>query len=62
MSFPPAPISCIYLNQAEYYGEDFMLGKYLETLEQPPDIDDDEFKKIQTKAQHFFLRNELLYK
>jgi len=36
MSFPSTPISCIYLNEVEYYGEDFMLGKYLETFGATP--------------------------
>jgi transposase InsO family protein len=62
MSFPPTPISYVYINEAEYYGEDYRLGKYLETLERPPDIDDEEFRKLRNKAKHFFVRDGLLYK
>src|SRR5579859_7003974 len=62
MLFPSTLISYVYLNEAEYYGEDFILSKSLETLERPPDIDDDKIKKLRTKAKHFFLRDGALYK
>ena len=58
---PPHPISYIYLNEAEYYGDDYILSKYLETLDRPPDMDDDDFRKLRTKTKHFFVRDGLLY-
>jgi hypothetical protein len=56
------PISRIYFNETEYHDEDYTLDKYLETLERPTDMDDEEFRKLRTKAKHFFVRDGLLYK
>src|SRR5579859_5070438 len=54
------PLSRIYFNESEYHGEDFILGRYLETLERPATMDDDEFRKLRIKAKHFFVKDGLL--
>jgi len=58
----PTPISYVYLNEGEYYGKDYTLSKYLETLERPPDMHDNKFKKLRAKSKHFFVRDGVLYK
>jgi transposase InsO family protein len=61
-SEPSAMLSHVYLLDSEYSGEDLVLGRYLETLERPSEIDDDGFRRLRTKAKHFFVRDGHLYK
>src|SRR6266496_6657368 len=44
------PMARIYLQEGEYDGEYSIIGQYLETLERPPDITDEEFRKLRRKA------------
>ena len=49
-SAPRDPTTRIYLQAGEYDGEDLNIGQYLETLERPPNLMDDEFQKLRKKA------------
>ena len=57
-----APGTRHYLQAAEYDGEDLTIGQYLETLERPPNLTDDEFRKLRKKAHQYLVRDGYLYK
>jgi hypothetical protein len=52
----------VYLNEGDYIGDDLILGRYLETLERPDGLTDDEYKKLRKKARRFFVRDGHLFK
>ena len=52
----------IWLKEAEYDGDDLVLGRYLESLERPVDIDDAEFAKLRKKSKNFLIRDGLLFR
>jgi transposase InsO family protein len=52
----------IWLHEADYEGDDVVLGHYLETLERPDGMSDQEFQQLRRKARTFFVRDGLLYK
>ena len=49
-SAPRDPTAIIYLQAGEYDGNDLNIGQYLETLERPSQLTDDEFQKLRKKA------------
>ena len=49
-STPRDPMARVYLQAGEYDGEDLTIGQYLQTLERPPNLTDDEFQKLRKKA------------
>ena len=52
----------IYIAEAEYSGEDLVLGKYLETLQRPDGISNTAYKTLRRKAKNFFVRDGYLFK
>jgi hypothetical protein len=55
-------IARVWLHEAEYVGEDLMLGRYLETLQRPQDIDDRQYQRIRKLARMFFVRDGYIFK
>jgi len=56
------PTARVYLQEGEYDGEYLMIGRYLESLERPSDMTDDEFRKLRRKALRYLVRDGHLYK
>jgi len=52
----------IYLHEAEYDGDNLVLGRYLETLRRPSDMTDEEFEQLRKKSRSFLVRDGYLYK
>ena len=52
----------VWFREAEYMEEDLTLGKYLETLERPSDMTDDEYRKLRNKSRNFLVHDGLLFK
>ena len=52
----------VYLNEAEYEGNDLILGKYLSTLRRPNGLTDLEYHRLRKKAKLFIVRDGYLYK
>jgi RNase H-like domain found in reverse transcriptase/Integrase zinc binding domain/Reverse transcriptase (RNA-dependent DNA polymerase) len=52
----------VYLDEAEYMGEDLMLGKYLVSLRRPDGLTDSEYQQLRRKSKSFFVRDGYLYK
>src|SRR5438552_10547659 len=61
-SAPMNPTARIYLQEVEYDGEYLAIGRYLETMERPPDLTDDEFRKLRKTAHQYLVRDGYLYK
>jgi hypothetical protein len=47
----------IYLNEADYFGGGLMLDRYQETLDQSPDISDEEYQKLRKNSRGFFIQD-----
>jgi len=56
------PNARIYLQEGEYDGERLTIGRYLETMERPPDLTDQEFRKLRRKAHRYLVRDGYRYK
>src|SRR5215472_14552083 len=52
----------VWFREAEYQGDDLQLGKYLETLEQPMGLTEEEYRKLRSKSRGFFVRDGWLFK
>jgi len=52
----------VYLDEAEYIGEDLMLGKYLVSLRRSEGLTDSEYQQLRRKSKSFFVRDGYLYK
>ena len=55
-------LAWIYLLEGEYDGQDLLLGQYLETLQRPDNISDQQFQQLRKKSPLFFVRDGLLFK
>jgi len=55
-------IARIYLHEAEYEGDDLVLGRYLETLQRPEGMTDQQFQRLRKKSRGFLVRDGYLYK
>jgi len=51
----------IYLHEAEYDGDDLILGRYLETLQRPEGMIDQQFQQLRKKSRIFFVRDGYLF-
>ena len=61
-SMPRDLTARIYLQEGEYEGEYLIIGRYLESMERPPDLTDEEFRKLRRKALRYLVRDGYLYK
>ena len=52
----------IYLHEADYDGDDLILGHYLETLQRPNGMTDQQFEQLHKKSRSFLVRDGHLYK
>jgi len=52
----------IYLHDAEYEGDDLTLGRYLETLQRPEGVTDQQFQQLRRKSRTFLVRDGYLFK
>jgi Integrase zinc binding domain len=52
----------VYLHQAEYTGEDLLIGQYLKTLRRPDSLMDMEYQQLRRNSKSFFIRDGYLYK
>jgi Integrase zinc binding domain len=52
----------IYLHEAEYEGDDLVLGQYLETLNRPEGLTDQQFQRLRKKSRNFLVRDGYLFK
>ena len=52
----------VYLSEGEYNDGDFTLRRYLETLERPEGLSDEEYEKLRKKSRNFLIRDEYLFK
>ena len=52
----------VWLKDAEYMGDDLVLGKYLESLQRPVGMDDEEFMKLRRKSKGFLIKNGYLFR
>jgi hypothetical protein len=52
----------VWFQQADYEGDDLLLGRYLETLERPEGLSDNQFRQLRKKSQLFLVRHGRLYK
>ena len=57
-----ASLMRIYFNEAEYEGEDLILGKYLTSLERPDGLSENQFQQLRKKSKSFFVRDGHLFK
>jgi len=55
-------LSQVYLHEADYDGEDLVLGHYLETLERPDSFTDLQYQQLRKKARMFLVRDGYLFK
>jgi hypothetical protein len=56
------PTARVFLQDGGYNGEYAIIGRYLESMERPPNLTDDEFRKLQRKALRYLVRDGYLYK
>ena len=56
------PTARVYLHEGEYDGEYLLIGRYLESMERPLDITDDDFRRLRRKAFRYLVRDGYLYK
>jgi hypothetical protein len=52
----------VYLHEGEYEGNDLRLRRYLETMERPDGLMDQEYQSLQRKAKDFLVRDGYLFK
>jgi hypothetical protein len=52
----------IYLCEDEYTGDDLILGRYLETLERPEGLRNEDYQKLRKKSRDFLVRDGRLFK
>ena len=52
----------IWFQETDYEGDDLVLGRYLETLERPEGLSDNQFRQLRKKSHFFLVRNGRLYK
>ena len=57
-----SPTARIYLHDADYEGDDLTLGRYLETLQRPEGMTDQQFQRLRKKSRTFFIRDGHLFK
>ena len=57
-----SPTAWIYLHEADYEGDDLTLGRYLETLQRPNGMSDQQFEQLRKKSRSFLVRDGHLYK
>jgi hypothetical protein len=66
ISVTPDPVedyrAQVWFQQADYEGDDLLLGRYLETLERPEGLSDNQFRQLRKKSQLFLVRHGRLYK
>ena len=58
----PPLLARVYLHEAEYDGEDLILGRYLETLQRPDGLTDQQYQSLRKKSRHFLIRDGCLFK
>jgi hypothetical protein len=58
----PPLLTRIYLHEGEYDGDDLVLGQYLETLQRPDGLTDQQFLRLRQKSRFFFVRDGYLFK
>jgi hypothetical protein len=56
------PTTRIFLNEAEYVGDDLVLGRYLEKLQRPDGLTDQQYQQLRKKSRKFLVRDGLLFK
>lgn len=56
-----SPTARIYLPNAEYEGDDLILGRYLETLQRPEGMINQQFR-LRNKSRAFLVRDDYLFK
>lgn len=56
------PVAQIYLHEAEYDGNDLVLGRYLETLQRPRELTDLQYQQLRKKTRNFLVRDGYLFK
>jgi hypothetical protein len=61
-SSDPSPIARVYLLDGEYGGDDLLLGRYLEKLERPDGLSDEQFAQLRRKSRGFLVRDGYLFK
>jgi hypothetical protein len=59
---PPLHHGRIWLLEGEYEGPDLVLGRYLETLQRPEGLSDQEFQQLRRKSKLFLIKDGVLYK
>jgi transposase InsO family protein len=52
----------VWLIDGEYSGDDLVIGTYLETLQRPDGMDDNQFRLFRKKALNFLVRDGYLFK
>jgi len=52
----------IYLHEGEYDGDDLVLGQYLETLQRPDNITDQQYQQLRKRSRNFLVRDGYLFK
>ena len=57
-----SPTARVYLHEADYNGDDLILGRYLETLRRPDGMTDQQFQQLRQKSRSFLVRDGYLYK
>lgn len=55
-------VARVWLREADYEGDDLILGRYLETLQRPGGLSDQQFMQLRRKAHHFLVRDGYLFK
>ena len=58
----PPLLARIYLHEAEYDGDDLVLGRYLETLQRPDSLTDQQYQRLRQKSRHFLVCDGYLFK
>jgi hypothetical protein len=58
----PPLLARVYLHEAEYHGDDLILGQYLETLQRPDGLTDQQYQRLRQKSRHFLVRDGYLFK
>ena len=53
----PPLLARVYLHEAEYDGDHLILGQYLETLQRPDGLTDQEFQRLRQKSRYFLVRD-----
>jgi transposase InsO family protein len=57
-----SPTARVYLHEADYDGDDLTLGHYLETLQRPEGMTDQQFQQLRKKSRTFLGRDGHLFK